>query len=153
MASTIRTNLKNNASTQYSNFNFQSMAVIHGVILGAGTVGLRKLCCGSADVSTDIDAYFKTGATVLNWVGKKKNRFIYLGVETNGVIIITPIVDGVEGTPITFTPTNTGKQFMKMSVSQNHKGYYWEYKVENVDGCWFSLDEVTVLPIYLSKRK
>jgi len=153
MSSTVRTNLKNNASTQYSNFDFQSMALIHGIPLGAGTVGLRKLCCGADDAGTDISAYFITGSSILNWMGKKKNRFIYLGVETDGVIIVTPIIDGANGTPITFTPNSTEKQFMKMSVPNNNMGYYWGYKVENVSGCWFSLDEVTVLPTYLSKRR
>jgi len=150
---TIRTNLTNNASTQYTNYDFQSMIVFNGIILGAGTAGLRKLCCGNDDEGTDIAAYFKTGLSTLNWIGKKKNRFIYLGVETEGTIIITPIIDGTNGTPVTFTPNSNGKQFMKMSVPNNNMGYYWAYKVENVDGCWFSVDEVTVLPTYLSKRK
>lgn len=149
----IRTNLTNNASTEYTNCNFQSMILFNGTVLGAGSDGIRKLNTGSLDVATSISAYFKTGLSTLNWIGKKKNRFIYLGVETDGNIIITPIIDGANGTPITFTSTNNGKQFMKMSVPNNNMGYYWGYKVENVSGCWFSVDEVIVLPTYLSKRK
>jgi len=150
---TVRTNLSNNAPTQYTNYDFQSMVLFNGLLLGAGSMGLRKLCCGTTDAGTAIASYFKTRSSLLNWDGKKKNRFIYLAVKTSGTVIITPIIDGVNGTAITFTPSNSETKYMKMSVSSDNMGYYWEYKVENVSGSTFSIEEITVLPVYLSKRK
>jgi hypothetical protein len=111
------------------------MIVFNGLVLGAGAVGLRKLCCGTDDNGTDIDAYLKTGSSLLEWSGKKKNRFIYLSVKTSGSIIITPIFDGTDGTPITFTPNSSDAKYMKMAASRGNSSYYWMYKVEIVDGC------------------
>jgi len=123
------------------------------MILGAGPDGLFNTCCGIDDNGSDIDSYIKTGSSLLEWPGKKKNRFIYLNIKTSGSVIVTPIVDGVDGTPIVFNPSDTENHYMKMSVSRDSLGYYWAYKIENVDGCSFTIDEVTVLPVYLSKRK
>jgi len=88
---TIRTNLVNNASTQYTNHDFNSMILFNGIALGAGESGFHKICCGTDDNGVDIDAYFKTGSSLLNWPGKKKNRFIYLSVKTSGTIIVGEI--------------------------------------------------------------
>jgi len=150
---TIRTNLNSAASIPYTNHTSTSMSVFNGAILGAGPDGIKKLACGTTDGVTTIEAYIKTGSNTLGWIGKKKNRFIYLGVETSSTIKITPVIDGVDGTAVTFSPSASGMQYMKMSVPNDNIGYYWAYKVENVDGCWFSISEVTVLPIHLSKRK
>lgn len=129
------------------------MCIFDGSILGAGATGLFMLNTGNTDNAADIDAYFKTRSSLLEYPGKKKNRFIYLNVKTSGTVKVTPIVDGVSGTPIVFTPSDTENHYMKMSVSRDNLGYYWAYKVESVDGCSFTIDEITVLPMYLSKRK
>ena len=55
---TIRTNLINYAPTQYTNFNYTSMCVFNGVVLGAGSSGLYRACCGDTDNAVAIDAYF-----------------------------------------------------------------------------------------------
>jgi hypothetical protein len=149
---TISTNLFNGTSTQYTNHQFTAMTVFDGKVIGVGASGVVQLCCGKLDTNAAIDAYLKTGSSNLGWIGKKKNRFIYLSIEAEGNIIITPIIDGVNGTAVTITPSVTGTQYMKVPMNSGDMGYYWAYKVENVDGCWFSINEMQVLPVSLSKR-
>jgi len=150
---TIRTNLFNGAPTQYTNCDLQSMCVFNGAILGAGASGIRKLCCGTSDDGTAIGAYFKTFALKLGHEGKKRVRFLYLNIETDGEVIVTPIVDGVEKSPITFTSNGNGLQMIRKTVARSTEGVYWQFKIENVAGCWFSLDKVEVLPVNLSRGR
>jgi len=150
---TVRTNLTNGASTQYTNCNFNSMCVFNGAIIGAGDMGVRKLCCDDNDNGADINAYVKTFAFKFGHEGNKRVRFIYMTVETDGDVIVTPIVDGVEQTPITFSANGTGRQFIRKTVARTSSGVYWQFKIENFAGCWFSLDKVEVLPINLSRGR
>lgn len=145
---TLQTNLKNGATSQLTDYDFNSYCKF----------GENFLACNQSGVDSiggtgGAESMFETFATNLSWPGKKKNRFIYLSVETEGTIIITPIIDRVDGTPITFTPVSSGNQFMKMSVGINQVGVSWGYRVENVDDCWFAINEISVLPTYLTKSK
>jgi hypothetical protein len=81
--------------------------------------------------------------------GKKRLRHWYFGIETEGTLKITPYFDDVAGREITIAPTRTGKQILKVSGCCDEQGAYLRLKVENVAGCWFAIDRITVLPIYL----
>lgn len=147
---TIRTNIKTGASTQYSNFDVVSMCEFNGKILGAGPGGLFRLSCEHDDDGVDIDSYVKTFELKLGHDGNKRLRFIYMNLETDGTVLVTPIVDGMVKPAITFASSGAGRKFMRRSVGRTTSGVYWQFKIENVDGCWFYLDKVEVLPINLS---
>jgi hypothetical protein len=147
---TIRTNIKRRASTQYSNFDFRSMCRVGDKVFGAGPGGLYRLTCENDDDGADVDAYVKTFELKLGHDGNKRCRFIYMNLETDGTVLVTPIVDGVEKPQIAFVPKKVGRQFMRMPVGKTTSGSYWQFKIENVNGCWFYLDKVEVLPIKLS---
>ena len=99
----------------------------------------------------NIDAYVKTFVNKLGYDANKRLRFIYLGIETDGTLIVTPTVDGADKTAVTFTPTTTGRQYMRMPIGRGSEGAYWSFKVQNVGGCWFAIYEAHVLPIYLPR--
>jgi len=150
---TLRMNTRTGAVSQYSNFDVVSMCQFNDTILGAGPGGLFRLSCEDDDNGTDIDAYVKTFALKLGHEGKKRARFIYLTIETDGEVIVTPIVDGVEKTPITFTPNGAGRQMIRKAVARTTEGVFWEFKLENVNGCWFSQPILEVLPVNLSRGR
>jgi len=145
---TLHTNLKNGATTQLTDYNFNSYCKFGDVLLCCNQSGVDKI-----DFTGLASSLFETFATNLDWPGNKRKRFIYLSVETEGTIIITPVIDGNDGTPVTFTPNNSGRQYMKMTVNHDLVGGMWGYRVENVDGCWFAVNEISVLPTYLSKSR
>jgi hypothetical protein len=76
-----------------------------------------------------------------------------LTIETDGDVIVTPIVDDVEQTPVTFSAVTPGKQLLTKPVVHNAVGYSWKFRIENVDGCWFALKKFEALPINLSLRR
>lgn len=150
---TVRLSIPNNALTQYDNFNVVSLCQFNGKILGAGPDGLFRLSCEDDDNGADIEAYIKTFALKLDHEAEKRVRFIYLNIETDGDVIVTPIVDGAIKESITFSPRGAGRQFIKKSVARTSRGVYWQFKIENVGGCWFSLDNIEVLTVPLSRGR
>jgi len=116
---------------------------------GVAVNGVYELT--GADLNGDeIDAVIETFYTDLGHEGKTRVRFIYLTIETNGDVIVTPIVDDVERTPVTFSSVTPGKQLLRQPVLWDIDGYNWKFRIENVDGCWFALKKVEALPINLS---
>jgi hypothetical protein len=138
---TIRTNLFNNASTQYTNYDFTSMCEFNGKILGAGAVGIRQLGCGTTDVLEDVNASFKTGEATFGYDGNKRLGYIYLGIETDGDMTVTPYFDGVTMPVVEFSPEpSLTRQNIMSRVGRGEKGVYMSFLVENVEGAQFSLD-------------
>lgn len=147
---TTTTNLKAGATTQLTGFDFNSYCRF-----GAHSLACRDsgLCSVGGEVGTQevVNSSFETFLSKLGHDAGKRLHFIYLGIETEGTIRITPTVDGVACQPVEFSPATPGKQYMRAKVGRGKKGAYWSFRVENVDGCWFSIDDVHVLPVYLPR--
>lgn len=144
---TIRTNLTNNASTQYTNFDFTSMCVFNGVVLGAGPAGLRKLCCGDDDNATAIAAYFILATSNFGMAGKKRCSNAYFDVECDGSMTISLTGDGktTVGPYAATALLDEGTQRRRADMGRGLKWSYGAFKVENVAGADFSVDEITLL--------
>jgi hypothetical protein len=145
---TLHTNLAVKATTQLTGYDFNSYCRFGDHFLAASGTKLCEIG-GEAEDGVDIAASFETFLTKLGHDAGKRLHFIYLGIETEGTIRITPYVDGAACQAVEFSPAIPGKQFMRAKVGRGKKGAYWSFRVENVDGCWFSIDEVHVLPVYL----
>jgi len=146
---TVRTNLSNNAITQYSNFDFQSMIVFNGVIIGAGASGLRKLCCGSDDAGTGISAYFIPYTVDFNDDHPKRLRRVYVGGQLDDKLKLTVTGNGysING-PYTIEHNATETNQVKMFPIDRGVGYKWVYadfKFENIDGAFFAIDSILAL--------
>jgi len=99
---------------------------------------------------TDIDTVIETFFTDLGHDGKNRVRYIYLTIETNGDVIVIPIVDDVEQTAVTFSSVTAGKQLLRKTVGRSSIGFNWKFRIQNVDGCWFAIKKVEVLSGNLS---
>ena len=146
---TVRTNLNINASTQYINFNFNSMCLFNGTLLGAGTGGLFKLCCGSDDNGVNIDAYFIPYTVDFGDDHQKRLRRVYVGGLLDGDLNLTVTGNGnsVNG-PYTITHTAAETTQVKMFAISRGVGYKWVYadfKFENVNGSFFAIDSIRTL--------
>ncbi len=140
---TVRTNLKINASSQYTNFNHTSMCMFNGIMLGAGTNGLFKACCGNTDNGVAIDAYFVQLKTNFGQMNEKRARYLYFGFESGGTLQATVTGDDtIVSGPRDIVPAATKGQ-QKIRITMPRSLYSWSYgsvKVNNVAGCDFSVD-------------
>jgi len=152
---TVRTNLSNNASTQYTNFNYNSMCRFNGIILGAGTTGLFKACCGDDDNGVNIDAYFIPYTVDFDDNHPKRLRRVYIGGVLDNQLKLTVTGNGysVNG-PYTITHNASETKQVKMFAINRGIGYKWVYadfKFENVAGAFFAVD--SILAVYSTHPK
>ena len=149
----IALNLKRLAPTQYTNFNFNSMCLFNGRPIACNNEGIFSLDDAETDNGVDIDSYVELPTTDFGVLHAKRFRKMYVGYETSGNLKITVIVDGVESSPFVLTSSQTTniqhRDILPMTRAQ--KGVYWVIRIENVDGCDCSLDNIEGSLIVLPK--
>lgn len=143
---TVRTNLKNNAPTQYSNFDFTSMCLFNGVPIGAGPNGLFRLCCGDDDNGTDIDAYFIPVVTDFGVLERKTMRYAYLSGHCDGSVTVRAEGNGagVSGPHECAFLGTEERQQQRVQLGRGLKASFFEVKIANASGSRFKIDSVFV---------
>lgn len=149
---TICYNLKINGLTQYTNFDFNSMCRFNGQTLAASDGGLFVIDSGDDDDGTDIDAYFELPRSDFGSAYQKRIRSGYAGYESSGTLNIKLATD--EGTAVTLplSPTRSGQHGGRFPGRRDTKGRYHTIRVENVDGCDFSIDRIDIIPVILNRK-
>lgn len=140
---TIRTNLRLNASTQYTNFPFNSYCVFQGQVLAAGASGIMKCGCGAADNGADIDSYFVPVKTKFGSGKRKRPRKAYLSGKFDGQVSLTMTGDDKTTIgPYLLTPKgDEGAQRRRFEdIGRGLEMVYCSVKVSSVDGSRFSVD-------------
>ncbi len=153
---TLLVHLKNGpinakATTQRTNFPFNSFCKFNGEYLAASTtVGLCKLG-GNLDIATPIDAYFIPIHYDFENSNIKHLRTLYFSGDFDGQMRLTLSADDGTEQSYSFATLTTGKQLAKKKVSSSTRGVYHKIKVENYNGCDFSLNRIEVFPIFTNK--
>lgn len=149
---TIDVNLFIKAPSQYIGFDFNSYANFNGKQLATSlTEGLCQMCCGDDDEGDDIVAYFSPIKTDLGIKNPKKLRYVYFGFKSAKAMLLEVSAD--DGVVRSYTiPANTdGQQRVRVTIDMNKKGRYWNFKIKNVNGYDFDMDNIQVLPIILTE--
>jgi hypothetical protein len=149
----IALNLKRMAASQYRNFDFNSMCVFNGQPIACNAEGIFSLDTSETDNGIAINSYIELPTVDFGYLGAKRFRKLYLGYETSGSLKFTFNIDGGTDASVTLTPSQVGqiqhRDIIPMSRAQ--KGVYWIFKIENVSGCDFSLDNLEGILISLTK--
>ena len=146
--------LDNLAISQYCRYNFDSMVKFRGMYLGAGEEGLFTLEDADTDDGIEIDSIVELPTTDFGISHQKRIRSLHVGYETNGKMTVTIACDENDEKEYTLAPINTSnKQHgSKVKVNREQKGRYWTPKVENVDGCDFSLNMIEAIVTILARK-
>lgn len=135
------------ATTQYTNFDFNSMVNFKNRYLCASEDGLFEHT-GSDDNESDISAYFEPLTMDFGLSNSKRVRSIYLGGEADGVLNILVNTENVSAVTLSVGSMTT-QAARKIACERSLYGRYWTFRIANVDGCDFSIDSISVLPIIL----
>ena len=151
----IALNLKRIAATQYRNFNFNSMCEFNGVALAANSDGLFSLDDAETDNGIYINSYVELPTSDLGGLITKRFRKIYVGYETSGSIKITTKTDGGDDQSHILTPAKTDQLQHRgiLPMSRSQQGTYWIFRIENVNGYDFSIDNIEGVPIILTRGR
>jgi hypothetical protein len=154
-----RTHAELMAMSRYTNFPFNSMAVVGGRLMAAGPGGLYVLD-GSDDVGADIDAVIRhdiNDDVVDQRSGEMKSdphfkrpRWAYVSYQSNGQLQMNlGYVDdnGNEQTLSFAMPQRAANQFVtgRMELARGIRSRYLRPEFVNVDGAQFSMNDAKLV--------
>ena len=138
---TIDTNLKNKASSQYINFDANSIVKFSHGYLSSGDNGLYSL--DAVDVTNE--AYLLTATMDFGINNDKRIRYVYLSLESTGNLSLIINTEKVLAKTYAVTISGTGQQDIRIPISRELYGRFWTFKISGT--CDFSIDEIKILPI------
>lgn len=145
---TLVTNLKAGAATtQYTNFYYNSMVKFNHKYLCANSEGLFEVT-GNTDNGSAIVSYFEPVTMDFNITSNKRLRAFYIGYESSGDLTLT-INTEKNLSEVIIIPGTTGRQAKKVNISRYVTGRYWTFQIKS-DGPYFSVDHISVLPVIRS---
>lgn len=142
----LNLNLYNKALTQFVEYNFNSFCEFNGLVLGANEDGIYSLD-GDDDDGSDIDAFFEVGPDQLGRANHKRLRRAYFTGEFEGDMTLT--VKNDESNSRTYQAKPSNKTMLEhefsVNIGRDGIGYNWWFRVDNLDGCDFSIDAISLL--------
>jgi len=151
----ISMNTRTMAMSQYCGLRFNSFCVLDdGSVFGASENGLFQFDGSDEDDYAQIVAQARSKTTDFGAVNPKRIRSMYFNGEADGSIKVTVRNDETNSRERIFTPKNTSgrQQTAKLSVGRDGKGANWDFTIENIDGSAFGVDNLTVVPIILTRK-
>lgn len=142
----------NYAIAQWTNYNFNSFCEFNGVALGTNEDGIYVLT-GDDDAGTAIDSFFELGPTNLGEDKQLKLRRLITSGEFDGDLLLT-VYKG-EGGAVEYALSPINKDMTQTTAETtlqlDHRDRTWSFRIENVDGCDFSIDMIDVLVALLAR--
>ena len=129
-------NLKNRLVSFYSGYNFNSVALVNGVYLGADVASGFYALTGTSDNGTNIDASILLGNYDFGIDNIKTNPQIFFNYSGTGELQVSVATDGdeMDGPYEVPAPTETKTQTKRAKLPQGLRGSHYQYLVENVKG-------------------
>lgn len=144
-------NAKNLAVTEYSNFGFNSFAVVNEQNLAASEHGLYQLG-GDLDAADQISARIRTGSIDIGNDSQTRIEKAYIGGTTEGKIVVKTITgDSIERWYKSVVP-RTGSNTLRVTLGRGVKSRYWQFELVNEAGQDFNIEDVGLLPLNLTRR-
>jgi hypothetical protein len=143
------------SATEYENYPFNSFAFSNRRYLAASADGIYELV-GEDDDGVEIDAYVRTGLLDLGTTALKQVIRAYLGYTSDGRLLLkTFTTDGgqkIERWYELTERTADATREARVKFGKGVKARYWQFEVRNIEGSDFSIDQLQVLPLMLSRR-
>lgn len=149
-------NAATRAFTEYSAFDYNSLARFNGKLYGAGPWGLYRLE-GATDAGQAIAAYARTSMQRI--AGGKNARIsdAYVGFRANGELQLKVIVNNSAGQKVGYVydlvraPLGAA-QPGRFKLGRGLKSVYMAFELGNVAGADFAIDVLEIRPLILDRR-
>ena len=150
----IALRLGNLALSQYCRYSFDSMVKFGSMYLGAGEEGLFTLEDADTDDGVEIASIVELPTSDFGVSHQKRIRALHVGYETSGNLKLTLSNDEDNEREYILSPINAASRQHgnKVKVDRNGKGRYWMVKVENEEGCDFSLNMIEGIVTILARK-
>lgn len=139
-------NFKNMAATQLGGIYANSLGVFGGELFAASASGLHKFVSPSSegeDIET-VSAYFELPYSLLGYNGNKSPRSLVISGRILGAIQAEITDEG--GDTVTYTtPALDTYSGAKIALRSDQRGRYFIVKIKNVNGSYFSIDQIDMV--------
>lgn len=143
-------NTENAGTTRYDNYGFNSFAKIGAKYFGAKADGVFELA-GATDAGDEIPALVNLGKSDWGSSLKKNIDYCYLGVASDGKMVLKVIADG-QTYLYTARNSSDGMSTQRVSLGRGLRANFYEFELQNAAGGAFELSRVEFTPIPLSRR-
>lgn len=148
-------NLRNNALTEYTGFEFNSYAQFNGVVIAADETGLYELdgANDKGSAANTITGYLKTGKSDFESSFSKRVPRAYVSGKFNGDIEFHTIVEGEAQRKylLQHDEITTLKQ-RRVPIGRGPKSRYWQFAFTNRAGADFEVASIIVVPERTKRR-
>lgn len=147
-------NLDNIGISQYTNFNFLSLAVgSDGKLYGATADGIYLIGDSNTDSGSSIYSHFSFPATDFGTTYKKRLRSLSLAGKGNGGFRATVYSDESETESRSFSLSNTTlkQQAARVFIGDEGIGSNLKIEIENVLGSDFTFSRIDTAVIFRSR--
>lgn len=141
-------NAHNGATTEYTNYDFNSFATVGNRYLGASATGLYELL-GDDDAGTDIIATIRSGLAQFAGTHLAAFKAAYLGVTGGGDYVLR-IIDG-QGHSWDYAVVAESGRSTKVKVGKGLRARYFAFELIST-GQDFDLDLVEFVPVVMQRR-
>lgn len=144
-------NYETAAVTRYEDIPVNSICTFNGETLVANAAGIHKLTKGD-----DAGQPIRASVTVLSNTdfGSKANKrvpYIYMGYKSDYNMRITVQTNTQNYTYKDLLTPNDGNRGTRAVLGRGLRGLYWTFRISNIDGAFFELDNFYVYPVTLDR--
>lgn len=143
----IAVNVRNNAVSQRDEYSFNSICKVGEKYYGANDDGIFELEKAGTFAGLPIDAHFTTPTTDFGAHQGKHLRHMYFGGEAAGEMLLSITNDDNNERTRDVSFTLNRQNGARVPIGRDGTSRYFSFKVQNVDGCDFSIDSIDALPI------
>lgn len=149
---TISMHTEAQALTTYTNYPFNSFAKFNGVFIGASDTGLFTLS-GDSDNGVPISASLRVGITDFGSEFLKRVDRMYVGYRTSGDLFLRVFTDEVNVNDYTLVSNGkNGLNVNRVLIGRGLAARYWQFEIQNRNGCDFSIDSMKVNTIPMKRK-
>ena len=144
-------NMETNAPSRYDEVPANSLCRFNGVTYLSCAGGIYALD-GDTDAGRNIDAYLMTGQSDFEDAHNKRVFAVYSGIRATGTMLLKAIANNGEGRYYALTGPGGAVQGSRATLGKGLEGRYWQFRVENQNGCDFEADALEFKPEILKRR-
>lgn len=149
-------NAETGAVSTYTNFPFNSFAELGVTQFAAADTGLYQLGAAT-DAGAEIYAKVRSGLMDFGSHFQKRLFSAEMGYTSDGTLVLKAVTNnGGQATENWFKLTAQTADHPREAVIKLGKGLksmYWQFEFENIDGAAFSLHDVRLFPVQLTRRR
>jgi len=136
----------------YENYNFNSFATANNEVYAAATDGLYRIS-GSDDDGVDIESRLTTAAIDFGTKNLKQVPQVYLGMTSDGTIVLKVRVDNKYDVWYEATPVEDYQHTHMVKLGKGLVGRNWQFELVTKDNSSIDMESLEFYPVVFKRKR